>query len=257
MTMDTRPTAIVTGASRGIGVALTRALVQAGYAVHALARDATRLVEEYRTEAADGRVKPAALDVTDVGAVDAFFAGAFPAGATLDLLFNNAGRFQSLAPVWNADVDQWWADVTVNVRGTFLMTRAALKVMMRADCGIVVNMDGGRPPVGSGYATSKAGLMEFTRTLDAELRQIGSGISVYAANPGLVETEMTRLQMHHAVAPKWMPGLVDRLARGDTRKPEEIANKLVAQLPHMSPATSGGFFDPDTPAGTFRPLIVA
>jgi 3-oxoacyl-[acyl-carrier protein] reductase len=248
--------AIVTGASRGIGVALTRALLGAGYTVHAIARDHGRLTGEYRREIADGRVKPARLDVTDADAVDTFFARSFPAGARLDLLYNNAARFESLAPVWDADIEQWWADVTVNIRGPFLMSRAALKVMRRADRGVIVNMDGGRPPSGSAYATSKAGLLEFTRMLNAELRQAGSKIAVYSANPGLVETDMTRLQATNAVAREWLPGVGERLARGDTRRPEEIAAKLVAQLPHMSAATSGGFFDPDTPTGSFRALAI-
>jgi NAD(P)-dependent dehydrogenase (short-subunit alcohol dehydrogenase family) len=151
-------------------------------------------------------------------------------------------------------VDDWWADVAVNVRGTFLVTRAALNIMMRADRGIIVNMGGGRPPGGSGYAVAKAGVAEMTRALNGELRQVGSHVSVYLADPGLVDTDMSRLHARDPIAPNWVPDLVNRMGNGDTRKPEEIAGKLIGQLPYMLPATSGGFFDPDTPTGTFRSI---
>lgn len=254
--MSTAKVAIVTGASRGIGVALTRALIDAGYQVHAVARTPEPINQTYRSEIDSGQVIPAVLDISDRVAVDRFFDTTFSAGSRLDLLFNNAGRFNSLAPLWDADPDNWWGDVTVNLRGTFLMTRGALKRMIAVDAGIIVSMDGGRPPVGSGYAASKAGIAQMTLTLSQELRHVGSSVSVFCADPGLVATDMAQAHAVHEVAPQWMPGLDARLASGeDVRRPEEIAHKLVAQLPHMTPATSGGKFYPDTPTGTFMPAM--
>lgn len=247
--------AIVTGASRGIGVALVRALVEAGWRVHAVARDAGRLEAEYAAEIGAGAVLPHALDVTDRAAVEAFFASRFAGpGAGIDLLFNNAGRFASIAPVWDADPDTWRGDLDVNVQGVFLMCRFALPVMRRADRGIVINMDGGRPVSASAYASSKAAVVQFTRILADELKTDGSGVAVYAANPGLVKTDMTRLQAEDAVARRWLPGVGEALASGRTRAPEEVARKMVLLLPLMGPATSGQYFSPATPDGEFAPL---
>lgn len=244
-------TAVVTGASRGIGVALTRALALSGYKVHAIARSADALESEYQAETASGRVLTTSLDITDERAVDRFFGETFPAGVGLDLLFNNAGRFASLAPIWDSDAEAWWSDIAVNIRGTYLVTRAALEVMMRADSGIIINMAGGKPLGGSGYAVSKAGVSELTHALNNELRHVGSKVLVYSADPGLVDTHMSRSHLGNPFAATWLPELVGRLGSGDTRQPGEIASKLIAQLPFMSLATSGGFFNPDTPTGTF------
>jgi 3-oxoacyl-[acyl-carrier protein] reductase len=252
--MTKNKTAIVTGASRGIGVALTRALVDAGYLVHAVARDLSMLDAAHAAHITRGAVKTAALDVTDEMAVRRFFESRFPAGTTLDLLFNNAGRFGSVAPMWEASAENWWADVTVNVRGTFLVTRYALEAMRRQDHGIIVSMEGGRPPAGSGYAVSKAGVRQLMRSLAEELKMVGSPILVYAADPGLVETDMSRRLGESPLAAQWLPEIPTRLADGTTHRPEEIANKLVEQLPHMSLANSGSFFDKATPGGTFIPL---
>ena len=254
MSTRIKPTAVVTGASRGIGVALTRALAGAGYIVYAVARDSGRLHKEYDAEIVEGSILPAALDICDAAGVNRFFADNFSPGKDLDLLFNNAGRFVSLAPIWDADPDEWWNDVSTNLRGTFLVTRAALAGMLRADRGIIVNMGGGRPPGASGYAASRAAVAELSRALADELRRIGSKVSVYLADPGLVATDMTLPHARSHMGEIWVPDLVTRVGSGDTRRPEEIAEKLIGQLPYMSAATSGGFFDPDTATGSFRSI---
>jgi NAD(P)-dependent dehydrogenase (short-subunit alcohol dehydrogenase family) len=226
----------------------------AGYKVDAVARNLAMLNSVYAAEIAAGQVRTAALDVTDAVAVRQFFERRFPPGAQLDLLFNNAGRFASIAPLWDADIENWWADVTVNVRGTFLVTRSALAVMQRQDRGIIVSMEGGRPPAGSGYAVAKAGVRQLMRTLDEELRKVDSHILVYSADPGLVETDMSRGIVDSPFAADWLPEIPRRLADGSTHRPEEIATKLIEQLPHMSLENSGSFFDKSTPTGRFLSL---
>jgi NADP-dependent 3-hydroxy acid dehydrogenase YdfG len=129
--------------------------VGAGYQVYAVARDLDRIKSVYASEIAAGEVRSDRLDITDASAVDAFFENRFPPGASLDLLFNNADRFGSIAPLWDSDVEDWWNDVTVNVRGTFLVTGSALGVMRRQGHEIIVSTEGGRPPAGSGYASPR------------------------------------------------------------------------------------------------------
>jgi NAD(P)-dependent dehydrogenase (short-subunit alcohol dehydrogenase family) len=246
--------ALVTGASRGIGVALVNALLSSGWRVDVLARSEAKLRATYADHIQSGRVRTLIADITDAAAVESVIGANYRNGEAPDLLFNNAGRFASMAPIWDSDLTDWWADVRVNILGCYVVTRTVLPLMLRRNHGVIVNMGGGRPGGGSGYAVSKAGVAEFTRALSAELRQVKSGVSAFLADPGLVDTEMTRPHAKSTVAATWVPELVDRMSRGDTRRPEEIAGKLLAQLPHMGPATSGGFFNPDTPTGSFGPI---
>jgi NAD(P)-dependent dehydrogenase (short-subunit alcohol dehydrogenase family) len=248
------PNAIVTGASRGIGVALTKALAAYGFHVDALARDLPAMRAAYADELASARVTCTGLDILDEHAVDSFFASRYANGRLLDLVFNNAGRFVSLSPLWDAEPLSWWSDIEVNVRGTFNMLRAAVPRMMREDRGVIINMGGGRPAGASAYAISKAGVAEMTRALDTELRQVGSKLAVFLADPGLVDTAMTRRHFASTLGPIWVPELVDRVGRGDTRAATEIAEKLIAQLPYMTAQTSGQMFTPDTPTGSFNSI---
>ena len=87
-----------------------------------------------------------------------------------------------------------------------------------------------------------------------ELRQVGSKVAVFLADPGLVDTAMSRRHFDSARGPTWVPELVSRLRSGDTYAPQQIARKLIEQLPFMDADTSGGFFTPDTATGTFQPL---
>ncbi|MEP7240531.1 MAG: SDR family oxidoreductase [Devosia sp.] len=248
------PNAIVTGASRGIGVALSKALAGAGFHVEALARDLPAMEVAYGGEIASGQVTCTELDILDATAVDAFFASRYGSGQSLDLVFNNAGRFVSLAPLWDADRTDWWSDIEVNLRGTFNVLGAAVRRMRQDDRGIIINMGGGRPTGASAYAISKAGVAEMTRALNLELRQVGSNVAVFLADPGLVDTAMTRRHFASPLGPTWVPELVNRVGAGDTRAPTEIAEKLIAQLPYLTAGASGQMFTPDTPTGTFDPI---
>jgi NAD(P)-dependent dehydrogenase (short-subunit alcohol dehydrogenase family) len=251
---DTLRLALVTGASRGIGVAIVQALLSNGWRVDVMVRDATAMRTAYGTDLNGGKVRVLVADVTDAETLQRLVSQNYGEEGAPDLLFNNAGRFVSFAPIWESEFETWWEDVRVNILGTFLVTRIIIPRMIARDSGIVINMGGGRPAAGSGYAVSKAGVAEFTRALAFELRQIGSRVSVFLADPGLVDTAMSRLHARNPIAQTWASDLVDRIRRGDTRRPEEIASKLVSQLPHMSSATSGGFFTPETPTGSFAPI---
>ncbi|MDB5561816.1 MAG: 3-oxoacyl-[acyl-carrier protein] reductase, partial [Hyphomicrobiales bacterium] len=106
----------------------------------------------------------------------------------------------------------------------------------------------------SSYGASKAAVLQFTKTLDDELRLDGSNIAVYAAAPGLVETDMTRTQATSPVALKWNPYVAQAFAAGNVRQPQEIAAKLIQLLPLMNATTSGQYFYPGTQDGKFDPM---
>src|SRR5690606_5591846 len=105
-----------------------------------------------------------------------------------------------------------------------------LPAMMARDSGIIINMNGGRPVGGSGYACGKAGLMELTRILNDELRMENSNVLVYAAGPGLVRTEMTELQADTEAGRRWIPSTSESFESGKLRQPEDIALATIKLL---------------------------
>lgn len=169
----------------------------------------------------------------------------------VDVLFNNAGSFQSIAGVHEVDSELWWQDVTINLLGSLLVIRAVLPGMIERDRGIIISMDGGRPVGGSGYACGKAGLMELTRVLCAELKQQGSRVMVFSAGPGLVRTEMTELQAATEAGRRWIPSTAECFETGQLRAPEEIARTTVRLVQCARPEWSGRGFGPDTDVSQF------
>ncbi len=186
---DTR-VAVITGASSGIGAAAARALSAAGFAVVLGARRLERVRAVAEECGPDARA--AELDVTDPESVAAFAAGI----ERCDLLLNNAGGALGLAPVAEADEQQWRWMYEANVLGTMRMTRALLPALRAAE-GHLINIgsvagvetyDGG-----GGYTAVKHALRAVTDTLRLEL--LGTGIRVTEIAPGLVETEFSLVRL--------------------------------------------------------------
>jgi 3-oxoacyl-[acyl-carrier protein] reductase len=186
--------ALVTGASRGIGAAIARRLAAEGWPVgvnyRADAEGAQRVVAEI--EAAGGRAVALRADVARHEAADELFAALERRFGTVLVLVNNAGvRADALSP--QIDDDAWQQVLETNLSAAFRLTRRALRGMIRARYGRVVNVAsivGQRANPGqANYAASKAGLIAFTRTVAAEVAR--RSVTVNAVAPGLVETEMT------------------------------------------------------------------
>src|SRR5579862_7954057 len=165
-------TAIVTGAGRGIGRAIAERLAAEGAKVALAARSS----EEIDSVAgairrAGGTAVAVPTDVTDRSAVEALIRTAEAELGPLDLLVNNAGSFYALGPVWEAEPEKWWTDVTINLYGVFLGCRTVLPGMISRDRGRIINLIGGGTgnpfPSGSGYGSSKAAVMRLTECLHA------------------------------------------------------------------------------------------
>lgn len=183
---------VVTGASSGIGLVLSRQLVQAGAHVFGLARSTDRL-EEVRRELGE-RFHPVPCDVTDAEAVEAAFGRVLDEGGRLDVLINNAGlgRF---AAIDELPIEEWDVQIETNLRGVFLCTRAAVPAMKRQNAesgfgGHIVNIASiagllGNPRLGA-YNASKFGVRGLSEALMKELRS--DGIKVTCIYPGSVET---------------------------------------------------------------------
>jgi 3-oxoacyl-[acyl-carrier protein] reductase len=185
--------ALVTGASKGIGAAIARALGEDGWIVGVNYRSdeegARRTVAAI--EAAGGRAVTLAGDVAD-GAPDALFAALEEHGPVLALV-NNAGvRADGLAVQMHDD--DWQTVIDTNLTAAFRLTRRAVRPMIRARYGRVVNIAsvvGPRANAGqANYAAAKAGLIGFTKTVAAEVAR--RGVTVNAVAPGFIETDMTK-----------------------------------------------------------------
>lgn len=187
--------AVVTGASRGIGLATARLLVDAGARVYGLARSGDDL--DRIAETLGDRFTPAVCDVTDADAVRETIDGAAGDAGRLDVLVNNAGlgRFDEVDAL---DPDDWRLMIDTNLSGVYYCTRAAVPHMKRqgeargADetAGHVVNVASiagliGNPNL-SGYNASKFGLRGFSDAVMKELRP--HGIKVSCLYPGSVDT---------------------------------------------------------------------
>ncbi len=245
-------TAIVTGAGSGIGRALALEFARQGTRVVCAARRKERLDETVRLiEAEGGEGLAVATDVTDRGQVQRMVQAALDRFGSIDILFNNAGSFQSIAGVHEVDPEVWWHDVTVNLLGPLLTIREVLPHMMERDEGVIINMNGGRPVGGTGYACGKAGLMELTRILCEELKMQGSRVMVFSAGPGLVRTEMTELQANTEAGRKWIPSTKEAFDAGRTRKPEELAQATMKLLAIATPEMSGKAYSPATDFSNF------
>src|SRR5699024_667229 len=133
--------ALITGASRGIGAHLTRALADAGWQVAALARDVDKLqkvaAEIGTTATQDPAVIPIRCDVTDAEDVEAAVGEAVRTSGQVDLLVNNAGSNHREAALWEVEPQEWWQVLTTNVKGPYLLTRAVVPHMIAAGGGRV------------------------------------------------------------------------------------------------------------------------
>jgi NADP-dependent 3-hydroxy acid dehydrogenase YdfG len=183
---ESKKTAVVTGASSGIGEATARALAKAGFSVIVGARRLDRL--EALAGEIGGRALP--LDVTDPASVERFVAGV----VGLNLLVNNAGGALGLDRLEDSRDDSWETMFATNVLGVVRMTRALLPALVASGAGHIVNVGStaGREtyPGGSGYTAAKHGLKALTQTLRAEL--LGRPVRVTEVAPGLVgETEFS------------------------------------------------------------------
>lgn len=202
---------LITGSSRGLGRALTTAVLEAGDTVVATARDPEQLAD--LVDRFGDRVRAVALDVTDPAAVDAAVQIALDAFGRLDAVANNAGHADS-APIEQTDEEAFRDHLETNLFGVIRVTRAALPVFRRQRSGHFLQFSsiggrvGGTPGLAA-YQTAKAGVEGFSEVLNAEVAPLG--IRVTIVEPGAFRTEWGGASMRQAeVAPDYA-GTVGRV----------------------------------------------
>ena len=184
---------LITGASRGIGRAIATAFAAEGADVVVTARTREALAETAAAIEAHGRrCLPLAMDVSDSAAVDAGIREALAAFGKIDVCVNNAGITKDMLLIRMTDAE--WDDVMdTNLKGTFLVTRAVARPMMRQRKGAIVNISSIIGLLGNAgqcnYSASKAGQVALTKSTAKELAS--RGIRVNAIAPGFIETGMT------------------------------------------------------------------
>ena len=202
----------VTGASRGIGDHVVRALLGAGWVVVGLSRSG---------RVADG-AEGLRCDVTDAEAVGTTVDHVVKTHGRIDLLVNNAGLIETERPLWEADVDEWWQVMVTNVRGPFLLTRAVVPHMIEAGGGRIINLNSGsgtrESDVLTAYHASKSALARLTGGV--ALAGARHGVHAFDLAPGVVESDMTHsMELHRGrtewTDPKDVTALVLALADGE------------------------------------------
>jgi 3-oxoacyl-[acyl-carrier protein] reductase len=232
-------TALVTGASRGIGAAIALCLAEAGASIAVNYRErATEADAVARAITAIGRrAVPVQADVSDSAAVGAMIRAVAANLGPIDILINNAGvgLIRGIDDLTEADFDQ---TIAVNLKSVFLCTQAALPHMRAQHWGRIVNISSGAARgaggVGPHYNASKAGMEGLTRGYAARL--VTQGITVNAVAPSLIETDMVRSGL--AASPSRIP-----LGRfGSSEEVAQVVLMLVgnAYMTGQTVALSGG-----------------
>jgi 3-oxoacyl-[acyl-carrier protein] reductase len=185
--------ALVTGAARGLGRCISQTLAAAGAKVACIDVNVESLADTVAAiRAAGGTAEPIACDVTDSKRVGEVVEEVLKLWGALHLLVNNAGITRDNVIVRMKD-EQWDAVININLRGTFLFTRAAARPMMKARQGRIINIASVSGLMGNpgqvNYSASKAGVIGLTRTVACELAS--RNITVNAVAPGFIATDMT------------------------------------------------------------------
>ena len=212
--------ALVTGASRGIGRAVARALAAEGAAVFLGARDTARLADAVAEIAAEsGAATAISLDVTERGSVERAFATLLQAHGRIDVLVNNAGITRDNL-LLRMKPEDWDAVLATNLTGAYNCTQAALKPMLKQRSGRIVNVTSVVGLVGNAgqanYAASKGGIVGFTKSVAREVAS--RGITVNAVAPGFIETDMTA-----AMTDKAREAMLAAIPLGRVGRPEDVA----------------------------------
>jgi 3-oxoacyl-[acyl-carrier protein] reductase len=223
--MTTRRTALVTGASRGIGRAAAIALAAAGFAVcvnYRAQEEAARAVVRAIREA-DGEAIAIGADVSKREEVEALFRQVGEQLGPPAVLVNNAGITRDTL-LLRLSEDDWDAVLDTNLRGAYLCTKAALRPMLKARWGRIINVSSvvgltGNPGQAN-YAAAKAGLIGFTRSVAREVAN--RAITVNALAPGYITTDITQ-DLPEELKAK----VLEMIPAGRFGTPEDVADAAV------------------------------
>ncbi|MGW8256912.1 MAG: 3-oxoacyl-[acyl-carrier-protein] reductase [Thermoguttaceae bacterium] len=220
----TGQTAIVTGAARGLGREIAITLAHAGAKVACIDINAESLAETIaQLQKAGGEARPIACDVTNAERVGEVVDEVLKLWGGLHILVNNAGITRDNMVMRMKD-DQWDAVININLKGTFLFSRAAAKPMMKGRHGRIINIASVSGLMGNpgqaNYSASKAGVIGLTRTVARELA--GRNITVNAVAPGFIATDMTA-----ALGEDILQEVRKQIPLGRLGEPQDVADAVL------------------------------
>jgi NAD(P)-dependent dehydrogenase (short-subunit alcohol dehydrogenase family) len=222
----TGQTAIVTGASRGLGQYMAIALARAGASLIITARD-TRSCDTSLGLIRDqgGTAHALALDVRSETSINDFAKAVRESHGTVDVLVNNAGC-NIRKPVTEVSWDDWSTVVDTNLRGTFFVTKAIVPDMLKKQYGRIINIGSVTAVFGYAgivpYCASRGGVLQMTKAMADEF---GSrGVTVNCLAPGWFKTEQSKVLYEN---PEWLAYLVDRIPVGRPGKPDDLDGAVV------------------------------
>lgn len=230
----TNKVAIVTGANRGIGKAIARGLADEGCTLVLAARGAESLQQAAAELSKDIQVVAIPTDVTDEQQVQKLFAVTAKEFGRLDLLVNNAGAFDG-GPLDQLSVEAWDKVIAINLRGPFLCTREALKLMKPQRQGRIINIGSISAqrvrPNSAAYSTSKHGLWGLTQVTALEGRDYG--VTCCGLHPGNVQVERRASDRPEDAEPMMAPSEIAQVAVLMATLPPHVEMLEAIVLPHQ------------------------
>lgn len=222
--------ALVTGGSDGIGFATARMLARRGAKVTICGRRAEKLEEARAELQAEGlTIEAVQLDVSDEAAFIGLVDGIVARHGRIDMLVNNAMSV-SYAAIQDLTLDDWRRDFAVNAEAVFVGTRAAMRHMMQAGGGSIVNISSTcglkAAPGLSSYSASKAALIQFSAV--AAMEGARAGVRVNAIVPGAVSTPAS--QAYDEAAPEAARATQEAIPMGRNARPDELAEAILFLL---------------------------
>jgi len=219
-----RKVAVITGGTRGIGLAIARRLAADGFDLVVTYRGDEEAANAARTglEALDRKVECLAADISMADGAGATIEAAMQKLGRIDALVNNAGITRDML-IMRMGESEWDDVLSTNLKGAFLASKAAIRPMLRQRSGRIVNLTSVVGLVGNAgqanYAAAKAGLVGLTKSL---AREVGSrGITVNAVAPGFIETRLTEV-----LNDEMKKGLLQNTPLGRFGTPEDVAGAV-------------------------------
>jgi 2-dehydro-3-deoxy-L-rhamnonate dehydrogenase (NAD+) len=233
--------AVVTGAARGIGFAISERLARDGAIIAAVDRDETVLrdaVERIRSTGAKG--KPYIADIADAVRAREVVEEIANRFGRIDVLVNNAGIAGPSAPTWELTEADWDKVIAINLTGTFYWTRAVLPLMRARGYGRIVNVASiaGKEgnPNAAPYSASKAGVIALTKAVAKEVAT--KGVLVNCVTPAVIKTEIL-----DQVSEEHVNYMLARIPMGRAGEPEEVAELIAWLASSRCTFSTGAVFD--------------
>lgn len=248
--------AIVTGASRGLGQQMARALARAGADLVVTSRDVARLADFVgEVEALGRRALPVKLDVRSEDDIEGMVRSAVEAYGRLDILVNNAG-LNIRKPVAEFTWDEYDTVLETNLKGAFFCARAAARAMAERQYGRIINIGSCTCAFGMHgivpYTASRGGTLQMTRGMAVEWGR--SGINVNCLAPGWFRTAQTRALYENR---EWLDYLMDRIPLGRPGQPGDLDGAVVFLASEASAYITGQvlFVDGGFTTGATRAIV--